>query len=31
MLASTKKAITDGYTPVKVQNFASKKDKGGSN
>lgn len=24
LLASTKRALRDGYTPVKVQNFASK-------
>lgn len=30
MLASTKKAIMEGDTPVKVRNFSSdKKDKGG--
>lgn len=30
MLASIKKAVMDGDTPVKVRNFASKKsDKGG--
>lgn len=29
MLASTKKALMDGDTPVKVRNFSSKKDKGG--
>ena len=30
MLASTKKALMDGDTPIKVRNF-TKKDKGGSN
>ena len=25
MLASTKKALADGYTPIKVQNFTSDK------
>ena len=30
MLASTKKAIMEGETPVKIRNFSSsKKDKGG--
>lgn len=29
MLASIKKAIEDGDTPVKVRNFASDKSKGG--
>lgn len=30
MLASTKKALTEGDTPVKLRNFSSKKDsKGG--
>lgn len=28
MLASTKKAIMEGYTPIKIQNFSSK-NKGG--
>lgn len=25
MLASTKKALVDGFTPIKVQNFSGKK------
>lgn len=29
MLASIKKAVMEGDTPVKVRNFSSKKDKGG--
>lgn len=29
MLASTKKALTEGDTPVKIRNFSNKKDKGG--
>lgn len=29
MLASTKKALQDGYVPVKLQNFSSNKKKGG--
>lgn len=29
MLASTKKAIMDGDTPVKVRNFSGKSNKGG--
>ena len=29
MLASTKKAIVEGYTPVKLQNFSSNKSKNG--
>lgn len=31
MLASTKKALTDGDTPVKVRNFSSKSSDGGKN
>lgn len=30
MLASTKKAIMEGDTPVKIRHFSSKKDKGGN-
>lgn len=30
MLASTRKALEEGDVPVKVRNFSSKKDKGGS-
>lgn len=31
ILASTKKALMEGYTPVKIQNFSSKKkSEGGS-
>lgn len=29
ILASTKKALMEGDTPVKLRNFSSKKDKGG--
>ena len=29
ILASTKKAVMEGDTPVKIRNFASKKDTGG--
>lgn len=29
ILASIKKAITEGDLPVKIRNFSSKKDKGG--
>lgn len=31
MLASTRKALEEGDVPVKIRNFSSKKDKGGSN
>lgn len=31
ILASTRKALEEGDVPVKVRNFSSKKDKGGSN
>lgn len=30
MLASTRKALEEGDVPVKIRNFSSKKDKGGS-
>lgn len=30
MLASIKKAVMEGDTPVKIRNFSSKKDKGGN-
>lgn len=29
MIASTKKALKEGYTPVKLQNFSSNTKKGG--
>lgn len=30
ILASTKKAIMEGDTPIKLRNFSSKKNKGGN-